>query len=415
MRAENAPTPPSEVQAFAVGVVVPGAVVRPNDTTELAAVVAEVAAERRALVTLGAGAHRSLGYPPRRFDVALVTERLARLSDYAPADMTVTAEAGVRIADLQAALAREHQWLPLEPPLPAETTVGGLIAADLSGVLAASEGRVRDFVIGIGVVTAAGVTARAGGRVVKNVAGYDLMKLFIGSLGTLAVVTEATFKVRPLPEERRLLVWACADVATAMAFAAGAATPRIGARAVTLIVEGEPCSTPLVVVRLAGTAADVAVARARLAASAPAQVEGRLDVSEDEGAAAIWVTRVRDHLRHPADLVVRLPAVPTRGGALVPAALEAVATGRGSLHHDVLGGGTTLALATDDPAGALVALTAVATSVGARLVVERWPDALADTVEVWRPLPSAFPMMERVKAALDPYGTLSPGRFVGRL
>src|SRR5262249_11951185 len=148
---------------------------------------------------------------PERYDVALSPRALAGIVDYVPADMTVTVASGTTLEMRDGVLAREGQLLPLAPPLPPQTTVGGLMGAALSALYRAAQGRVRDFDMGIAMVTAEGREARAGGSVVKNVAGYDLMKLLIGSLGTLAIVTEATFKVRPRPEVMRVVALACAD------------------------------------------------------------------------------------------------------------------------------------------------------------------------------------------------------------
>jgi glycolate oxidase FAD binding subunit len=343
-----------------------------------------------------------------------VTEGLNRIHDYTPADMTVTVEAGTTFDDLQTLLARDGQWLPLEPPLPAATTVGGLLAADLAGPLAASEGRVRDYVIGMRMVTAAGVAARAGGRVVKNVAGYDLMKLFIGSLGTLTVLTEATFKVRPLPERQHGLVLAVRGMRAALEL--GAAIDG----ALAVFVEGglgDRDGRASVVVRLGGVAADVAVVRARL-----------LDVARREGAvievdgdadAPTVRARFATGRDFPAategELVVRLATLPARLSAVAAAAIAALDPTTGRWLADPRRGVLTLALATGAAPALLAALTQVADAHGAHLVVERFPSELASTITVWHPLPPALPLMRRMKAALDPGGVLAPGRFVGRL
>jgi glycolate oxidase FAD binding subunit len=405
-------------QALALGGVVPSLVVRPGDAAELAATVVAVAAAGGALVPLGRGAHRALGHPPVRYDLALVTDRLTRVHDYTPADMTLTVEAGVAIADLGTLLAREGQWLPIEPALPAATTVGGLLAADLAGPLAASQGRVRDFVIGIGVVTAAGVPARAGGRVVKNVAGYDLMKLFIGSLGTLAVLTEVTFKVRPRPEEQRCLVFAARGMARALGFGAAIGATRVGALAVTVVGDvGEDDREATVVVRLGGVAVDVVVARARVTALAQSHDAALvLDADHAEPRAASHLERGRDFVvRAAGDLVVRLPVLPSRLPALVADVGRAGRALCGTCHGDPLRGVLTLALTTDAPEPVLAMLAQVADAHSARVVVERWPVALAPTIAVWHPLPPALPLMRRMKAALDPQGIFARGRFVGRL
>jgi glycolate oxidase FAD binding subunit len=412
-------------QDRALGGVVPSLVARPADAAELVATVAAVAAADGALVPLGRGAHRGLGHPPSRYDLALVTDRLARVRDYTPADMTVTVEAGVTLADLAMLLAREGQWLPIEAPLPAETTVGGLLAADLGGSLAASQGRVRDFAIGIEVVTAAGVPARAGGRVVKNVAGYDLMKLFIGSLGTLAVLTEVTLKVRPRPEEQRCLVFATRGTMSALAFGAAIAAARLEVLAVTTLGDvgangGGPEareSDATIVVRLGGTGADVGVSRARVMALAESHAAALvLDADHAEPAAAASLERGRDFpARAAGDLVVRLALLPSRVPALAEELGRIGGVLRGACQGDPLHGLLTLALATEAPASVLAALARVADAHGAHLIVERWPLVLAPAIDVWRPLPPALPLMRRMKAALDPRGTLACGRFVGRL
>jgi glycolate oxidase FAD binding subunit len=342
-----------------------------------------------------------------------VTERLARIRDYTPADMTVTVEAGTTVAELDALLAREGQWLPIEPPLPDTTTVGGLLAADLAGPLAASQGRARDFVIGVEVVTAAGVLARAGGRVVKNVAGYDLMKLFIGSLGTLAVLTEVTFKVRPRPETQRTLVFGVRDVTAALGVAAAMTASEVGALAVVAVAAADGAR---VLVRLGGVAAVVAAAATRLAPIARgAGAELEHDDAETNPSIAALLVSTRDFpARAGGDLVVRLAALPSRLPALA-AALAGAVPDVAAWRVDALRGTVHVALVTERAAETLSALATIAVAYDAHLVVERWPLALADSIEVWHPIPTAFPLMQRMKRALDPSGVFASGRFVGGL
>jgi len=411
-------TDPAARGALAIAEIVPALVARPGCREEVAACVADTAARDRALVPLGLGAHRGLGHPPVRYDVALVTTRLARIVDYTPADMTVTVESGVTLAALQELLATEGQWLPLDPPLPALTTIGGLVAADLGGSLRASQGRVRDFLIGIAVVTAEGRVARAGGRVVKNVAGYDLMKLFTGSLGTLAVVTEATLKVRPRPAATRCLALCCRDTTAALVFAERLATDGLAVLSATVMLElGDGANGPVSLCLLGGVEEDIAAQRARVLALAEGTgAELTLDTTAAEPAARARMEPFRDFLRTaPGDVVVRAVTLPRRAGALAEAICGAAAGGAGRCLLDPRAGGVALALESADPALAIAALRSVTAAHGARLVVERWPAALADSIEVWSPLPAAFPLMRRMKAALDPRGTLAPGRFVGRL
>ena len=155
----------------------------------------------------------------QRYDVALSTRRLARILAHEAADMTVTVEAGATLAAVNAALEPARQRLPLDPPHPEHTTIGAAIATDASGPLRLSQGKVRDLLIGIKVVLADGTLIKGGGRVVKNVAGYDLMKLFTGSFGTLGAVVEATFRLRPRPEREVLFAVPAREIGIAASLA----------------------------------------------------------------------------------------------------------------------------------------------------------------------------------------------------
>jgi glycolate oxidase FAD binding subunit len=150
------------------------------------------------VVVVGGGSKLGLGNPPERADLLLSTARLDGVLEHAAGDLVVKVQAGARLADLQAALAPAGQWLALDPPEPG-ATVGGVVAANASGPRRLRYGTVRDLIIGITVVLADGTVAHAGGKVVKNVAGYDLAKLFCGSLGTLGLIAEATFRLHPRP------------------------------------------------------------------------------------------------------------------------------------------------------------------------------------------------------------------------
>jgi glycolate oxidase FAD binding subunit len=140
--------------------------------------------------------------PPPKPGVALDTRDLNKLIDYPFADMTVTAQAGMTVSALQTLLAKQNQWLPVDLARPGEATLGGAVAVNASGPRRLGHGTLRDYLIGISFLTDGGEEVKGGGRVVKNVAGYDLMKLQLGALGTLGVVTQVTFKVKPRPEER---------------------------------------------------------------------------------------------------------------------------------------------------------------------------------------------------------------------
>src|SRR5262249_20063838 len=171
----------------------------PATADELAARVAGLAAAGSAVYPLGGGTGLDYGTPPTRPGVALSLARLDRLIDYPARDLTITVEAGMTVARLRELLAAEGQRLPIDIPNPETATIGGAVAVDVSGPRRFGYGTFRDRVIGITVVNDRGELCTAGGRVVKNVAGYDLAKPYTGSLGSLGVITELTFKLQPAP------------------------------------------------------------------------------------------------------------------------------------------------------------------------------------------------------------------------
>ena len=187
---------------YAIDGLSPQAVVIPDDREQVAGVMRWTSENGVTVFPRGGGTKMALGNSPESVGLVLDLSRLNRVIDYQPGDMTVTVEAGITLDALQQELAAARQFVPLESPLPGRATVGGILSAASVGAMAHAYGPPRDWLIGIGVVGANGVETKAGGRVVKNVTGYDLNKLYTGSLGTLGVIVEASFKVSPLqPEE----------------------------------------------------------------------------------------------------------------------------------------------------------------------------------------------------------------------
>lgn len=184
---------------------------RPASAAELGDLVREAVATARGVYPVGGRTHLGLGLPPAKPGVAVDTTGLAAVIDYPARDMTVTVGAGVTVGTLRDALAAENQWLPVDVPEPDAATIGGAIATNASGPRRYGYGTLRDYVIGVSFVTDEGVEVKGGGRVVKNVAGYDLMKLHTGALGTLGVVTQVTLKVKPRPEESAAVVFGCGE------------------------------------------------------------------------------------------------------------------------------------------------------------------------------------------------------------
>jgi glycolate oxidase FAD binding subunit len=184
----------------------PEAVVFPGSKEEVAAVLALAADEGIPVTPWGGGTKLGIGSPPTRLGLVLGLKRLHRILEHEPGDLTATVETGITLSALQSELGKRGQWVSLDPAQPERATLGGILASNASGPRRHLYGTCRDLLIGLTVVGGDGSIVRGGGKVVKNVAGYDLPKLYIGSYGTLGILVEATLKLRPLPDEDRLIV-----------------------------------------------------------------------------------------------------------------------------------------------------------------------------------------------------------------
>jgi glycolate oxidase FAD binding subunit len=306
------------------------------------------------------------------------------------------------LAQLQAQLATQGQFLPLDPPQPEKATLGGILATDASGPLRLGYGTVRDWLIGLSVVDAQGRLIKGGGKVVKNVTGYDLPKLHIGALGTLGVIVEATFKVSPRPETARTLV---AQATPASELATAAARLWRETNPVSMLLH-EDSQGRFLVALYHGSATVTEQATERGVTIAQ---ECRLGLAQTYEGELVPESPV-------APVQVRLGTSPTEAIALHDAAFDAL-NETGVILDSWLGvGALNLTWEHDSEqtrAGALKALT-LAKLRGARFTLLHGPLSLrsGDLEALWFPAPSARILHERVKEALDPYNVLNPGRFV---
>ena len=377
---------------------------RPADVAACAAALAEASRERRTVRVVGGGTKSYLG-DTRPTDLTLETSALAGIVDHVPADLTVTAGAGTRMADLQRALGDHGQFLPLDPPHADRATLGGLIAAASDGFGRLRYGGIRDALIGSTIALADGTVARAGGRVVKNVAGYDLNKLLIGSLGTLGVVAEATLKVLPLPEARGLSVIRCRSAATA--FQVADAFVRTPLRPSALVVEGSGRAWS-VYVGVHGTREQVD--RVMREAARGAETVGAAVERADEDVLAP-LRELPGTATDGALVRAALPIGPQRSFVESAAQLETFAR----LVADAGTGIVRVHLRGDDAAvlNAADTLVAGASVIGGTARVERRAPSLEARLAVWGgPPPGGLFLMRRIKDAFDPAGVLEPGRSV---
>ena len=184
----------------------PAGIAYPHTQTELAEIMTTVDRHQWRILTCGSGSKINWGGLVKDINLIISTQHLNNIIDHATGDLTITVEAGIKLIELQKTLANTNQFLALNPAYPATATLGGIIATADSGSLRQKYGGVRDQLIGFTCIRSDGKIAKAGGRVVKNVAGYDLMKLFTGSYGTLGIISQVTFRLYPLPETSQTVI-----------------------------------------------------------------------------------------------------------------------------------------------------------------------------------------------------------------
>ena len=216
----------------------PSAALRPDSVTEIAEILRFASAERLAVIASGGRTKLGIGMPPRQYDLALDASAMNRVLAYDPKDLTLGVEPGVRYADLDRCLREQKQFLPLAPAFAEAATMGGIVAAGADTPLRYGYGTARDYLLGLEFVTGEGTPSKSGGRVVKNVTGYDLHKLLVGSLGTLAIITRVNFRTFPLPREARMFAVSFAEAQSALKLCRAIAKSPLQPRLVELIDPG---------------------------------------------------------------------------------------------------------------------------------------------------------------------------------
>ena len=412
-----------EAASYAVDGVVPQTVALPGTVEEVAEVMRLAHRERAAVIPWGGGTAMGLGNVPRRYDIALGLTRLNAVVEHEPADLTATVMAGRTLADFQVHLSSAGQFLPLDPPSPRETTIGGILAANASGPWRHAHGTARDLVLGLRFVQADGRVIKAGGKVVKNVAGYDMCRLLIGSLGTLGVIVEACFRLTPLPGAQQTLAVAVDSSQEAYGLAGRAA--GLSLRAVELLnaaaardLERLPVAPDggfVLLVAAAGPPAAVERTREGFATlAAPTVIEG--------AATGLWQAVGRLSTQPPpGGIVAKATVLPSRAPELIER-IESV--GRQvsrppriacHLTVGVVYSAWPSADASEADLQLATSLRQAAESLGGTFVVEAAPAALKERLDVWGEPGLDFAIMRRLKEQFDPQGILNPGRFLGRL
>lgn len=428
-------TEPEACAALAADGKVPNCVVYPPTAEQVAAVLRYAGEHDLGVIPCRNGTKLSTGNPPRRYDLALSLKELNQIWHYEPADLTISVEPGIKLGDFQHFVGRDGLWLPLDPRGGARASIGGIIAANAAGPLRQGFGGPRDMVLGLKIATTDGKIVKTGGRVVKNVAGYDLGKLLIGSYGTLGVIVEASLKLYPKPPERVTFTMRAGTLATVRDMRRSILRSPFDALRLVML---DSTATRLV----RGTAqADerrdaevwVEVGGSRrviercerdlgqLSRAAGAPLE-RLEAGE---AVAAWdrISNLSAWLQGVyRDVIVLKAALPIATGEeclshaqqeaeteRIPAASFAQ-VGVGIVHFCLLQEKLTPGLE-----GLISRTRKAAVDLGGTLVLDHCPSQLKGRLDVWGAAGDDFDAMRKMKSAWDPKGILSPGRFVGGL
>jgi len=385
--------------------------VYPNTQSELAAVIACASRNQWGILPFGNGSKLDWGGLVGGVKIGVSTSRLNRLVEHAVGDLTVTAEAGMKFADLQQILAGAGQFLPIDPAYPQQATLGGIVAAADAGSLRHRYRGVRDLLLGISFARSDGKIATAGGRVVKNVAGYDLMKLFAGSYGTLGVICQVTFRVYPLPASSATVVLTGETNALSQAariLLSSALTPT----AVDLF-------SPDLAAKIGfGKSAGLAVRFQSIAESVKEQSTRLLEVGEKLG---LQASNCRDN--DEINLWQRLPetiwnpgnnsAITCKIGVRLSEAVTAIS--ELPVQDALIHAGSGLGLLRFETAApeVLLQVRKGCEAKGGFMSILQAPIDLKQQLDVWGYNGSAIELMRRIKQQFDPQNILSPNRFVG--
>ena len=424
--------PANRLGEYAIDGMVPAAVVQPTSREIIAEVLRWATAEKLAVAPRGGGTQMSLGNTPSKLDLVLDLSKYNHLIDYQPADLTATVEAGITLANLQRELAQGGNLASLEAPMADQATIGGILAANSNGPLRHSYGPARDWLIGISVVGPEGGETKAGGKVVKNVTGYDLNKLYTGSLGTLGVIVEATFKLAPFPTDSGALVAVFPSIQTAFESARNLLAQVYAPQGVHVVnaVTADKLELPVSIPNDGAGIIAFSFGRSRA-------VQRRLEQSSTLLQERKCSRVERMDARSGGDLLRRLTDLGWSAGttpqldlkiSVPPSALTKAINwhqdsgiGPPGMLADAGFGSMRLfwwdedALPASGAIETIARLRVIARGSGGSVVVEHCPQTAKGQIDVWG-IPSVeVELMRRIKHTFDPMGTLNPGRSMGRL
>ncbi|HTI14723.1 MAG TPA: FAD-binding oxidoreductase [Dictyobacter sp.] len=421
-------TASQDLQAHAIDGVVPNLIVTPTTINEAAQIIHTAHEQNITVLPYGHGYHKNIGGLPGQIDILLCTQALDHLIEHEAPDLTCQVEAGITLATLQKRLAEKGQRLALDPPYPERTTVGGMLATNASGPKRLRYGTARDLVIGLQTIQANGDLARSGGRVVKNVAGYDLNKLYIGSFGTLGVIVEANFKLHPLPEREKTLIFTTTDQASLLQLAKALTHSSLSPSAIEFISTHGTYHTDFAPFHIAEQNYALAINYEGSTITITRQINDTIKLAQQfalhgndlEGneQERFW-NSVRAHTQGP--LVCKVSILLSNISQYIEYVEQLQRryklmttlishTGNGILYIEINPPDNIVQIVP-----AIAELRAYAQKLGGRLLIERCPTPLKSQIDVWGDPGADFFMMQKLKQEFDPLGTFVKGRFLGGL
>ena len=373
------------------------------ETIDAAALrIAESERRGESVAIIGGGTDIDSGNPPDRADLVIRTTKLDRVVEHAPSDQIIAVEAGATLARVQDVVRAHGQRLALDPPQPDRATIGGIVAANAFGPLRTRFGSVRDLIIGVSIIRSDGVVAHVGGKVVKNVAGFDLPKLMVGSLGTLGMIATVTFRLHPLPENSDTLLLTNRNAVALRKLIADMRQAQLEPAAVAAIAHGTGFD---VAVRFEGFRAGVVAQRDRLSRLSKCEVL-------DSAGAKQFMSR-HDAIRTAGPIRIKIGALPSeieRVGSTIDEIVRGM-SGGGFVWYPMPGLGFVTGTAVDERrvATAIESARKFFAGVHGSLTIAGAPPG----IDAWGEPAGSHPLMQAMKEKFDPGRRFARGRFVG--
>lgn len=409
-------------ELFSLNGISPQTIYIPRDAPELAQILALCNAQNCAVVAWGGGTLQHLGNAPKQYDAVIQTANLNQVIDYAFDDLTATFGAGMTLAEIERVLAEHGQFLPLDVPHPERATIGGVLASGMNGALRLRYGPARDYMLGNRFATVDGQIIKAGSKVVKNVAGYELHKVQVGAFGTLGILTEATFKLFPKPPAE-ILMWAsfeelrdaCAAVGQVWNLPPPPLAIELFNSDTARWIDSNASGAWHIAARFGGSKATMAAARDLFTSAAnennTRSVETLDDAQKFWRAIADMPATLRENFSDA--LLVRVSVPPKELQNALRILLETPNAPRIFSHGAVASIYASFQDASASPETFIATLRARVHDLHGHLVVEGAPPTVRKQINAWDDVGASFKLMQSLKRKFDPNNILNPGRFVG--